>query len=205
MPFNVNQSHQVLIHRFRKIFCHGCGICEILWLYEWNWNIHQTDGLCSFFPQHYNDVIMSAMTSQITRVSIVWFTVCSGADRREHQSTASQGLCEESFLVTGDFTAQRASNAENVSIWWRHHDVKSADCCYNAYGHPSLLLFCLKCYVMYTGTRHTKSILYCRTDSRFAPNQWETALLGNGVSHWRGASLKSALYCYSKINCCQDD
>ena len=25
---------------------------------------------------------------------------------------------------TGDFPAQRASNAENVSIWWRHHDEK---------------------------------------------------------------------------------
>ena len=23
--------------------------------------------------------------------------------------------------VSGEFPAQRASNAENVSIWWRHH------------------------------------------------------------------------------------
>ena len=23
--------------------------------------------------------------------------------------------------VTGEFTAQKASNAENISIWWRHH------------------------------------------------------------------------------------
>ena len=26
--------------------------------------------------------------------------------------------------VTGAFHAQRASNAENVSIWWRHHDSR---------------------------------------------------------------------------------
>ena len=26
--------------------------------------------------------------------------------------------------VTGDFVAQRASNAENVSIWWRHHGTQ---------------------------------------------------------------------------------
>ena len=26
------------------------------------------------------------------------------------------------FTVTGEFPAQQASNAENVSIWWRHHD-----------------------------------------------------------------------------------
>ena len=25
--------------------------------------------------------------------------------------------------VTGEFPAQRASNAENVSIWWRHHTL----------------------------------------------------------------------------------
>ena len=30
-------------------------------------------------------------------------------------------LCEGSSLVTGEFPTQRASNAENVSIWWRHH------------------------------------------------------------------------------------
>ena len=32
-----------------------------------------------------------------------------------------------------------------------------------------------------------------KDDSRFAPNQWETALLCSDVSHWMGASLESAL------------
>ena len=31
-------------------------------------------------------------------------------------------LCEE-FTGTGEFPAQRASYAENVSVWWRHHDL----------------------------------------------------------------------------------
>ena len=31
------------------------------------------------------------------------------------------GLCVGNSLVTGEFNAQRASNAESVSIWWRHH------------------------------------------------------------------------------------
>ena len=31
------------------------------------------------------------------------------------------GLCAGNSLVTGEFPAQRASNAENVSIWWCHH------------------------------------------------------------------------------------
>ena len=30
------------------------------------------------------------------------------------------GLCAGNSPVTGEFPAQRASNAENVSIWWRH-------------------------------------------------------------------------------------
>ena len=39
--------------------------------------------------EHYNDVIMSVMASQITSVSIVYLSVCSGADQRKHQSSAS--------------------------------------------------------------------------------------------------------------------
>ena len=38
---------------------------------------------------HYNDVIMGTMASQITGISIVYSTVCSGADQRKHQSSAS--------------------------------------------------------------------------------------------------------------------
>ena len=44
---------------------------------------------------HYNDVIMSAMVSQITGVSIVYLTVSSGADQRKHQSFWSLALCGE--------------------------------------------------------------------------------------------------------------
>ena len=32
------------------------------------------------------------------------------------------GLCEGNSPVTGEFPAQRASNAENVFIWWRHYE-----------------------------------------------------------------------------------
>ena len=38
---------------------------------------------------HYSDVIMSAMASQITSLTIVFSTVCLGADQRKHQSSAS--------------------------------------------------------------------------------------------------------------------
>ena len=34
------------------------------------------------------------------------------------------GLCEGNSAVTGEFPSQRASNAENVFSWWRHHVAK---------------------------------------------------------------------------------
>ena len=40
-------------------------------------------------PSHYTDVIISAMASQITGVSIDYSAVCSGAHQRKHQSSAS--------------------------------------------------------------------------------------------------------------------
>ena len=66
---------------------------------------------------HYNDVIMSAIASQITSLTFFCSSVYSGTDQRKHQSSASLAF------VTGEFPAQRANNAENVSVWWRHHDI----------------------------------------------------------------------------------
>ena len=43
--------------------------------------------------------------------------------RRKSKKTSKlhvTGLCEGNSPVTGEFPAQRASNAENVSTWWRH-------------------------------------------------------------------------------------
>ena len=34
------------------------------------------------------------------------------------------GLCAGNSPVTGEFPTQMASNAENISIWWRHHVVQ---------------------------------------------------------------------------------
>ena len=67
-----------------------------------------------FRPFHYSDVIMSAMASQITSLTIVYSTVYSGADQGKRQSSASLALWGE---FTGEFPTQMASDAENVSIW----------------------------------------------------------------------------------------
>ena len=44
--------------------------------------------------------------------------------RRRSKKTSKlrvTGLCVGNSPVTGEFPAQMPSNAENVSIWWRHH------------------------------------------------------------------------------------
>ena len=38
----------------------------------------------------------------------------------------------------------------------------------------------------------------CRADSRFAPSQWEAALLCNDVSHWLGANTESVPLCIQR-------
>ena len=70
---------------------------------------------------HYSDAIMGTMASRITGLTIVYSTVSSGADQRKHQNYVT-GICAENSPVAGEFPAQMASDAENVSIWWRHHD-----------------------------------------------------------------------------------
>ena len=60
---------------------------------------------------------MGAMAFQITGLPIVYSTVYSGADQRKHQISASLAFMRRILTVTGKFPAQKASNAENVSIW----------------------------------------------------------------------------------------
>ena len=63
---------------------------------------------------------MGAMASQITSLTIVYSTF---ADQRKHQSSASLAFVRGIPRArTGEFPAQMASNAENASIWWRHHE-----------------------------------------------------------------------------------
>ena len=56
---------------------------------------------------------MGAIASQITSLTIV-----------VSRKLRVTGLCAENSPVTDEFPAQMASNAENVSIWWRHHVLR---------------------------------------------------------------------------------
>ena len=63
---------------------------------------------------------MGAIASQITSLTIVYRLF-----RRRSKKTSQlrvTGLCAGNSPGTDEFPAQMASNAENVSIWWRHHE-----------------------------------------------------------------------------------
>ena len=54
--------------------------------------IRQAYLISAFSVFHYSDVIMSAIASQITRLTIVCSTVYSDADQRKHRSSASMAF-----------------------------------------------------------------------------------------------------------------
>ena len=78
--------------------------------------------ICWLSRSHYKHVMMSAMASQFTSLMIIYSTVYWGTYQRKIKSLRHWPLCGE---LTGDrwIPAQRASNTEDVSIWWRHHVV----------------------------------------------------------------------------------
>ena len=71
-------------------------------------------------------------------------------------------LFELNSPVTDEFPAQRASNAEKVSIWWRHHDKQTVVLTYDfdvivLAGRYALGSFCLLGFTVNNG--HISQIL----------------------------------------------
>ena len=76
----------------------------------------------------YNDVIISAMASQITNLKMIYSTVCSGVDQRKHQSSASLAfVCAGNSPVTGKCFPLMTSSCTHLSVislpwphvlWW---------------------------------------------------------------------------------------
>ena len=83
-----------------------------------------------FSSTPYCDVILVPVASQITSFTSVYSTVYSDADQRKHQSSGSLAFVRGIHRGPVNFFAQMASNAENVSISWRHHGkvVSWSDC-----------------------------------------------------------------------------
>ena len=100
---------------------------------QWHWRVHSKSDMAKFIRYqlfkiiacycfqvrnlHYCDAIMGTAESLIQPFIQTQIKVNIKAPRH-------WPLCGE-FTGTGEFPAQRASYAENVSIWWRHHDTPS--------------------------------------------------------------------------------
>ena len=83
---------------------------------QWCHNGH--DGISNHQPQHC--------------LLIRWF-------RRRSKKTSNlqvADLCTGNSPVTGEFPAQKASNADNVSIWWRHEWEKDGEGIQNLHPFP---------------------------------------------------------------------
>ena len=70
---------------------------------------------------HYCDVIIGAMASQITSLTIVYSTVFFRRRSKKTSKLRVTGLCAGNSPVIDEFFAQKVSNAGNVSIWWRRN------------------------------------------------------------------------------------
>ena len=65
---------------------------------------------------------MGSMASQITSLTICLLSRVFGRSSKKTSKLRGTGLCAGNSPGTGEFPAEMASYAENVSIWWRHHD-----------------------------------------------------------------------------------
>ena len=110
---------------------------------RWSWNsfifiiwilvLLRWDFLALLISAHYEGINKGATTLQwshnehdgiqITSLTIVYSSVYSRRRSKKTPNLHVTGLCEGNSPVTGEFPVQKASNAQNVSVWWRHHDL----------------------------------------------------------------------------------
>ena len=81
---------------------------------------------CEVKVSHYNDVIISVLASLVTGLSSIYSTVCSGADQRKHQSSASL------VLVRGIHRWQTSRECHGTPMminwyWFSFNSLTSSD------------------------------------------------------------------------------
>ena len=79
--------------------------------------------------------------------------------RRRSKKTSNlrvTGLCAGNSPVTGELPAQMASNAENVSICWRHHEPIVTFCVNWILRRAAILTNLLWAWIVYTNQQITE-------------------------------------------------
>ena len=77
----------------------------------------------------YDNVIIGAMASQITSITIAYSTVYSGADQRKHQSSASLAFVRGINRGPVNAPHKWPVTRKNDSTWWRHHEFITCYAC----------------------------------------------------------------------------
>ena len=89
-------------------------LSPLLWAGLWSWGIYQPSGKGKSGP-----IQMPSERVQEAVLCTAWFI--QGQIKKKISKLRVTGLCAGNSPVTGEFPAHMASNAANVSIWWRHH------------------------------------------------------------------------------------
>ena len=87
-----------IIYYICSTLCTGSNVSFLKLSYYTQWRLikyQESQTPTILLATRYSDVIMSAMASEITSLTIVYATVYSGADQRKHQSSASLAFVRE--------------------------------------------------------------------------------------------------------------
>ena len=131
---------------------------------------------------YYSDVIMGAIASQITSVSIVYSTFCPGADQRKHQSSVSLALVRgiHRWPVNSPHkgpVTRKIVPFDDVIMheFLQKHSQQTSD---NSPARAKFgVLFCIQNLIrqFHPGTKD---------DSEYGLSKWESTLQCNVVSRW---------------------
>ena len=82
-------------------------------------NIYASEHVHQVYWVHYSDIIMSMMASQITDVSTVCSTICSGANQRKYQSSASLALVRGIHRWPLDSPHKKGHASDHLCLIWK--------------------------------------------------------------------------------------
>ena len=100
-------------HFYRR---HFAKVMFFLWWISWRC-IKHTDAIVPHLALPLGDVKMSAMVSQITSVSIVCSNVCSGADKKKHQSSTPLAWWPVDSSHKGPVTSKTFPFDDVIMVW----------------------------------------------------------------------------------------
>ena len=117
------------------------------------------------------------------------------------------GPCEGNWPVTGEFPTQRSSNAEKVSIWWRHHVRLKSYCISSRLRWIPLHSIIRNCYISQLPwpILQQPELQISRQSSDWKGKQWPQneslwklhgLFLGRCVCHFKCANFKHTLRIY---------